>query len=162
MSAAGAVSVTGLKKLDAKLEKLSVEVRQKTIRKAMNASADIIFDRARRFAPDHSGRLVDSIAKRVKFKQGENAVIVGSVFTRKKGAKAAPHAHLVHYGTKTRVADHTWVRSYGGRTLVTVRGQSFGRMPANPFMVKAVKGKKMAVRSEFVKALRVAIDKVSR
>ena len=153
------VTVTGLKKLDARLAKLSAEVRTKVLRKAMLKATDIILHRAERLAPDDTGRLADAIRRRIKIGANE---ITGSVYVLRKGKRGAPHAHLVHKGTKTRVADHTWVRRSRGVTFVTVRGQSFGRMKANPFMTKAFEGKKMAVRAEFIKHVRVALDKVRR
>ena len=154
-----AVSVTGLKKLDRRIADLSEDIRKKVIRQAMNKALDIVYNRARRLAPDRSGRLVGSITKTVKYTPTE---AVGSVYSAQRGKRGAPHAWLVHEGSKHRVADHTWVRKSRGVTFVTVRGQSFGRMPAQPFMRKAMEGKKMAVRKAFLEAIKRRLLKVSK
>jgi HK97 gp10 family phage protein len=156
--ASAGITITGLKKLDAKLMKLSEAVRVKAMRKAMREATKIVAYRAASLAPDHTGRLSDSIRRRVTFKYDE---VMGSIYSLQRGSKAAPHAFLVHEGTGPRKATHTWVRKSRGMTFVTVRGQSFGRMPANPFMRKAFEGKKMAVRKTFIEAIRREVRKAT-
>ncbi len=156
------VSVTGISEIDKRIKALAEDVRQKVVKRAMVSALKDLWEDARLKAPKHTGRLAKSISRRFKLSNnGETAT--GSVYSYQgRGSRSAPHAWLVHEGSSVRVADHTWVRRVKGKTYVTVRGQSFGRILPDPFMRRAFLQNRHSIRGEFVKALRVAIDKVSR
>lgn len=112
------------------LEAIPKEVRRKAMREGVKAVAK----RARKLAPDsgrrHKGKLKKTIRYSVR-QQGRVGVVQAM----------APHAHLVHDGTKGH-----WIRSeHGGVMAFRIRGKAVIARAvwhpgarANPFMDRAL------------------------
>lgn len=108
--------LVGMKAVLRKVDKLPAVARKRVMRKGVNAGAQLVLKAARRLAPVDEGGLKKSLRK----KSGR---FFNDATSYMDVIPAAPHAHLVEFGTVERE---------------TKTGASRGVMPAQPFMRPAL------------------------
>ena len=143
------VTITGDKKLDAMLAKLSDKVGQRLTKYAMKAGVSKLSAAIRKAAPvGPTGNLKKSVGSRVDEKskgifEGKAGLNVGKNSPKRSG-RSAPHSHLVALGTVARVR-----KTIGGRfgylRNPTPQQLSTGTMPANSFVKTAAASAQGAV-----------------
>lgn len=111
-------------------KQLGPKLAKKVLRKGVNASATPVLKAARRNAPVGEGTLKKSLSKRTRSYPAAVATIVGPK------SKAAPHAHLIEFGT--------------------------AHSRARPFLRRAIDENEQAVRAVLVKKLREGLDREAK
>ena len=94
------IQIKGLEKLKKDLSRLNEKVARKEVQKVLKKGSSIIAKEMRKNAPvGETGRLKKSIADNIKRndKRVSAARVVGPAT---RGARKAPHAHLVELGTR--------------------------------------------------------------
>lgn len=123
------IRIEGAEQIARALQELPAKVGRNYLRGALRAAAAVYRDRARQEAPVRSGALRRSIRISTR---SRGALVTASV---KIGGKLAPHAILVHGGTRP----HTIRARHKGMALLnTVRSTvEHPGARANPFMDRA-------------------------
>lgn len=150
------IRIQGEEDFHKKITELIKSVRPDKIEPTLMRGAQLISRAARRDAPVRKswgarnrpapGNLKKSVkTKKLRRLFGHPAPAIAAL-DRKK----APHAHLVHEGTKgeTRIAKRG--KKYKGRT--------FGRMPGDPFLARAWNSKKADVLAYIEKNVKGMIE----
>lgn len=103
------MNIVGLEALDKLLIALPVKVSRKVQRKGTTAASTVMRKAyrltLRQATKKLTGRLWASPARKFKYyrRTDTDVAIVGPQYSRKKkGQRAAPHAHLIEFGTKMR------------------------------------------------------------
>lgn len=141
------ISITGVKEIDDVFKGLPLQFQDKVLQSANLKSAKPLVEKAKLLAPEGpSGFLVDSIgAIRGSFNQVRSLqrevgqVVVGP---RRGGRYKGWHAHLVEYGTRSRVTK-------GRGRKRKYRNASRGTMPKKPFMEPAFNQTKSQMLARF-------------
>jgi HK97 gp10 family phage protein len=125
-------------------------------KKVMRRGLKVARNAARALAPVRSGRLKSSLTYTV----GRGGV------TGKVRATKAPHAHLVHDGTKphtihatTKEAARSGWRIYHGSTRTAVKHPG---ARGNPFLVEAAERSRQEILQEMAVAGREIMDEIAR
>lgn len=141
--------VTGIKELDAKLERLEKRDSRRVGRKALGKGLTVVARAIRKRAPvGKTKRLKKSVGSRQKknrrkgIQEAKAGIGVGG-----RRNKLAPHGHLVGLGTGPRVTGDLSYR---------------GEMPANPFVRQGMTASKASSHSAIVAELRKGLEKAAR
>ena len=158
-----AVQVMGDKAIARQMKKLPESMQRAAIRQTLRKAARVIVKQTKKEIPKgtglkpsgHKRKHLRQTIKTTSVKWYRNSDTFAITIGPEKGA--APHAHLVHEGTKPRLATIKKPLSLNGRYFPA--GTTF-RQPgnkANPYLARAVEKTQKAVaekmRSEMVEAL---------
>lgn len=100
------IKLEGFDDLEAALKELPNSTAKSTLRSSLKKAAQPIAEQASSLAPRRTGRLSEGIVvktqlskrqKKRRRRQGDVEMFVGAIYGRSD--KAAPHAHLVEFGT---------------------------------------------------------------
>ncbi len=152
--------VNGLLKL---LEGLPEDMRKRAINLAMNAAFRELKKDAKAFAPlGPTGNLRKAIRVKKDLESRSSGIVRARMFVTYKGARKAPHAHLVHDGTQIRrVKETRWISTSRGYGLLE-KGTSLGRTRPDPFMEKAWKKNIDDIIPAFGHRVRQALDRYAK
>ncbi|NLS07609.1 HK97 gp10 family phage protein [Rhizobium sp. P32RR-XVIII] len=147
--------IEGLKKLQAKLDRLPAKVKQR-IRDAMEAGADEIVALAKSLVPSDTGALRDSIGWTYG-RAPKGAMTIGKVettggdltITIYAGNSEAFYARWVEFGTKEHVA--------GGKFA----GAKIKEQPARPFFYVSFRANRKRVKGRVTRAINKAAKEVA-
>lgn len=131
----GSTRLHGVASVLRTLDDLDKKVKRKVLRDGVGTTARGMAKDVKRRVPKRTKRLQKAIAASVKFRDG---MAIGEVGARK--GKAAPHLHLVEFGTAGRVQ--------------TTTGRRTGSMPATPILRPALKEAAKAFPENLVAAYR--------
>lgn len=140
MASRATFRVDGLEELERHLLSLDRSVGKKVLETALISSMNKISKKAKRLAPERTGKLRKAIFKSkrrvggVPYLSGGQAAAQATMGIKRFGTKGARHAHLQEYGTRQRfrrrrrneaftpvVGEHTGLKISTGR----VRGKFF-------------------------------------
>ena len=110
------IKLQGDKQLIKTLKQLPLNIRKRSIKKAVSAAGQVVLKAARKNAPVRHGFLHTSLIKTTKKYQNDNYVaVVGPKFWQitgpnGEGINPAFYAHLTEGGTKRGVAPRHWMK----------------------------------------------------
>ncbi|EPE99533.1 HK97-gp10 family putative phage morphogenesis protein [Rhizobium grahamii] len=147
--------IEGLKRLQAKLDRLPAKVKQR-IRDAMEAGAQEIVDLAKSLVPDDTGELRDSIGWTYG-RAPKGAMTLATVestggdltITIYAGNSEAFYARWVEFGTSAHVA--------GGKFA----GAKIPAQPARPYFYVSFRAKRKRVKGRITRAINKAAKDVA-
>lgn len=131
------MSLTGFVELDAMFNELTNMAKGRVIIAPMRKILNPIRDRAKASTPVDSGRLKKSISISKKFNK-QSGFAQASLGFRTRGSKAAPHAHLIEWGTEDRFTPIVRYTLLGG-TRRTGEERETGSVAPQKNMTRAFK-----------------------
>jgi HK97 gp10 family phage protein len=159
------IDVAGLDALKRRLEALPRAVRNRVVRKAVNAGSTIVLQAARRKVPVRSRVLKKSLGRKNKtLKTGYVSIIGPRRGHRTQTASGRPYdpvftAHLVEGGTKPH---QITIRQRKGKTLARPQVIRHPGSAAQPFMKPALDDNRAAVRNAIAAKMREGIEQEAR
>ncbi|PCJ75527.1 MAG: hypothetical protein COA53_06430 [Rhodobacteraceae bacterium] len=150
----GRVSVDGLKDLERALQDLSKAAGKGVLRRVGKKALKPVIEAAKENVPVASGELRDSLAVSTKLSKRQKALNRRRTADGKStvevyaGAGASPQAHLIEFGTASRVVDST--------------GKNVGSIAPQPFMRPAWDAKGRGVLKYISNSLGDEIEKTAK
>jgi HK97 gp10 family phage protein len=167
----------GVEKALKALGDVSRTVRNKVLRKAVNASSRVVLAAAKSLVPRGTGMLRRSLAVRVQTYRASGKVVgiigprtgtSGSGAKRKQtsfgakmaqtGQNPAKYAHLVEFGRATVSVSKAKVLSDGS----TIFGRSVKAVPPRPFLRPAFESNKSAVVAQMGEIIAAEIERLAK
>lgn len=165
------VLITGTGELDRFLRKFPITVQKKLVKAAVRSGGTILKNEMKRYAPyGRTRRRGTHLRDAILVKKDPRRTDVYKVGASYTFPKAAPHAHLVEYGTKKRYFGFT-KRVGKGITVKVKRGHRVklgskwvwvkhsGKMTPHPFIKPAYRAKKNEAMKKMQDNLSAGIER---
>lgn len=147
------------------LQEMTRTVRNKILRKAVNASSKVVLDAARQLVPSSTGLLKKSLAVRVQTYRA-SGVVVGIVGPRTGYQKTRQGKKITSFGKKMKAAGQN-PSKYAhliefGHNLARPKGNLIGYVRARPFLRPAFDQNKSSVIALMEQRITEEIEKEAK